>query len=117
MACRGMPAPDRDGDAVRDEREYHPLDRGRVTRSGRLTTAQCSVRMIYLRERQREARRPVRSRFRAKYRRLRARCIGSCKAARLAKLERRVLTSRDETKERKRRIAHRRQVGACGTPG
>ncbi len=112
-ACRGMRKPDQDGDAIRDERDYHPLDRGRVTKGGRLTTTECSVRMIFLRERMRDASGAERRRLARAYDRLRKRCVGDCRHQRLRRLERRALSTDSPAKERKRRVKHRRLVGRC----
>ena len=112
MACRGMPKPDWDRDAVRDQREYHPLHRGRVNKGGRLTTAECSVRMIFLQERRRGAPRGERQKLRRKYRRLQRRCV-RCREGRLRRLERRVLRTGSQAKERDRRLRHRRTVRKC----
>ncbi|MGH2950843.1 MAG: hypothetical protein ACRDKX_02215, partial [Solirubrobacterales bacterium] len=112
MACPGMPKPDQDADAVRDELDYHPVDRGRVTKGGRLTNAECSVRMIFLRERMRGAGKRESSRLGRRYARLADRCV-RCKRGRLGRLERRILGPGDPDKALQRRVKHRRAVGSC----
>jgi hypothetical protein len=113
MACRGMPAPDQDGDAVRDEREYHPLHRGKVTKRGRLTVPECSVRMIFLRARARDTSGAKRRRRARAYAQLRERCVADCRRQRLRRLERRALTTPSASEERQRRVKHRRVVERC----
>jgi hypothetical protein len=111
-----MPAPDQDGDAIRDEREYHPLHRGRVTKGGRLTTAECSVRMIFLRESRNGASAQKKRKLGRKYRRLTRRCV-RCQQKPLRRLERRVLTAGSPAQAIDRRVKHRRTVGGCRARG